>query len=103
MKHRKDPKGNALRDGEGYIKEENGKIRYRYRYQDSRTGKQVCFYAKTLDELRIKEKRHEKEIEQGVIRASEGYKMLLNEAFTQYLKTKQLAGSTKANYISIWK
>lgn len=29
--------------------------------------------------------------------------MLLNEAFTQYLKTKQLAGSTKANYISIWK
>lgn len=25
MKHRKDPKGNALRDGEGYIKEENGK------------------------------------------------------------------------------
>lgn len=103
MKHRKDPKGNALRDGEGYIKEENGKIRYRYRYQDSRTGKQICFYAKTLDELRIKEKRHEKEIEQGVIRASEGYKMLLNEAFTQYLKTKQLAGSTKANYISIWK
>ena len=79
MKHRKDPKGNALRDGEGYIKEENGKIRYRYRYQDSRTGKQVCFYAKTLDELRIKEKRHEKEIEQGVIRASEGYKMLFGK------------------------
>ena len=102
MRHKKDPEGRVLRDREGYIREQDGKIRYRYRYRDNLTKKTICIYAKTLHELREKVKAHEKEKENGVVRAYEGRKMTLNEARDRYLQTKVFAESTQVNYIATW-
>lgn len=102
MKRRKDPKGNLLKEREGYVEEKNGEIRYRYRYQDKETGKKVCIYAKSLSKLREKVKEYQEELEKDVIKGSEENKIALNEAFERYLKTKHLAGSTKSNYLGIW-
>ena len=104
MKKRKDPSGKVLRDREGYVLNEEGKvIRYRYRYIDQSTGQQKCIYGKTLEELRERVKKIEQATERGILREAEGYKMTLNQAFSEYLKTKQLAESTLSNYKSIWR
>lgn len=103
MKKRKDPSGKVLRDREGYVLNKEGKVvRYRYRYIDQSTSQQRCIYGKTLEELRDRIKKLEQVAERGTLRATEGYKMTLNQAFTEYLKTKQLAESTLSNYKSIW-
>ena len=83
MKRRKDPKGNLLKEREGYVEEKSGEIRYRYRYQDKETGKKVCIYAKSLSKLREKVKEYQEELEKGVIKGSEENKILLNEAFAR--------------------
>ena len=104
MRKRKDPTGKVLRDREGYILNEEGKVvRYRYRYIDQFTGQQKCIYGKTLEELRERVRKMEQATERGILREAEGHKMTLNQAFAEYLKTKQLAESTLSNYKSIWR
>ena len=88
MKRRKDPKGNLLKEREGYVEEKSGEIRYRYRYQDKETRKKVCIYAKSLSKLREKVKEYQEELEKGVIKGSEENKILLNEAFARGFKNK---------------
>ena len=87
---RKDSKGRVLRKGESQIRDNL----YSFRWTD-RNRKRQCFYAPTLDELRIQEDQIQKEITLGVSRTA----ITLNEQILIYLKIKNnLAQSTKGNY-----
>lgn len=93
---RRDPKGYELRDGEGYIVDDNGKIRYRYRKQVN--GKTICVYANSLKKLRkIVDNRNR-------VKAYDDLEdMTLNEARDIYVDTIHISDSTRANYNSIWR
>lgn len=59
---RKDPKGRVLKEGEGYRKTDK---LYTYRYRDIK-GKVKAIYASDLKELRKKEEKIKKQIDDGI-------------------------------------
>ena len=81
-KKRTDKKGRVLRTGEMQRSEDN---RYMYRYTDL-SGKKRTIYALTLAELREKERRIQRDLEDG-IDCSRG-DMTLNQLFQLYMETK---------------
>ena len=90
MTARKDNKGRVLNSGESQRK--NGL--YMYRWVDFNKKRQ-CIYAKTLNDLRKKEKDIQFERLQGVTREN----MTLNELIEVYISTKaNIAPSTRTNY-----
>ena len=95
---RKDNKGRNLRIGESQRKDG----RYMYRCLDERTGQRITIYDTELPALRVKEKKLVKDIEDGIALESRLKNMTVNELFARYLETKNLAGSTRANYIATW-
>lgn len=95
---RKDSKGRKLRDGET----ERVDGRYCFRYTDSRTGKRQGIYAHDLVTLREKEKQIAKDIEDGILADRATKKLTLNEMFAEYMQTRKLKESTRANYQRIW-
>ena len=75
--------------------------RYLYRYTDL-SGRKRTVYAVTLVELREKEKRIERDLQDG-IDSSKG-DMTLNQMFQIYMETKSdLRESTRYNYMGVWK
>lgn len=86
-KSRKDSKGRKLRDGESERKDG------RYRYTDIRTGKRNSIYAATLPELRTKEKRLEKDLDDNILTDGAVKKMTLNALFDTYMATHEIADS----------
>lgn len=95
---RKDPKGRKLNDGESWRSEG----RYCYRYTDPATGKRKAIYASDLPKLRIKEKKLEKDMDDGILMDTASQKMTLNTLFEHYLETRILSNTTKVNYIRLW-
>lgn len=94
---RKDNKGRNLRTGESQRKDG----RYMYRWTVS--GKEKTVYAKTLIELREKEKQIAKDIEDG-IDTLKGNKLTLNDVYKKYMDTKtNLKESTRGNYLYMYK
>lgn len=95
---RKDHKGRKLREGESWRSDG----RYSYRYTDIRTGKRLTIYAQDLPELREKEKQIAKDMEDNILTDGAIKKMTLNTLFSRYMATRELAESTRTNYINIW-
>lgn len=95
---RKDPKGRKLREGESWRNDG----RYSYRYTDIRTGKRHTVYAQDLPELREKEKQIAKDIDDHILTDMAIKKMTLNTLFERYLATRELADSTRINYMRLW-
>jgi integrase len=95
---RKDQKGRKLREGESWRSDG----RYSYRYTDIRTGKRLTVYAQDLPELREKEKQIVKDMEDNILTDGAIKKMTLNTLFIRYMSTRELAESTRTNYINTW-
>lgn len=95
---RKDHKGRKLREGESWRSDG----RYSYRYTDIRTGKRLTIYAQDLPKLREKEKQIAKDMEDNILTDGAIKKMTLNTLFSRYMATRELAESTRTNYINIW-
>ena len=95
---RKDHKGRKLREGESWRSDG----RYSYRYTDIRTGKRLTIYAQDLPELREKEKQIAKDMEDNILTDGVIKKLTLNTLFDRYMATRELAESTRVNYINIW-
>lgn len=76
MERRKDNKGKVLNKGESQRKD----LTYMYRYKDL-NGERKCIYAKTLNDLRKKEKEILKNLNDGVYDNS----YTLNQVFYRYL------------------
>ena len=94
MERRKDDKGRVLKEGESQRK--NGT--YMFRYYDL-SKKRKCIYAKTLSELREKEKEVNKDGVLGIYTND----FTLNDAFDRYISTKtdkELKPRTKYKYIA---
>ena len=93
-KARKDNRGYALRTGE-YQRQDG---RYAFAYTNVK-GERHTIYAKTLADLRIREKKILREIEDGLDpRAAE--RITLNEIYDKYLSQKyDLKETTKGNYV----
>lgn len=90
---RKDTKGHILRTRE-YQRPDG---RYMYSYVDW-GGKRRCVYAKTLKELRQKEEKIQKELDNG-IDPGMADRITLNELYDRYMKQKyDLKASTKTVY-----
>lgn len=97
VKARKDKKGYALRTGE--CQRTDG--RYSYSYTD-RYGRRHSIYAKTLVELRAKEKELQRAYDDGLdpIKAD---KLTLNDVYDKYISQKfDLKPTTKANYMYMY-
>lgn len=90
MEKRKDKKGRVLKEGES--QRPNGGYAYRWR---TKTGKRLSVYAKTLPELREKEKQISKDTLNGL--NLDERSMTLNELFEKW---KSLKISVKPNTIS---
>ena len=91
---RKDTKGYVLRTGE--CQRNDG--RYSYSYTDAESNRHTV-YAKTLAELRKKERKIIRDIEDG-IDAHAPEKTTLNQLYDKYIGQKyDLKPTTKANYI----
>lgn len=89
---RKDNKGRVLREGEGQRK--NGSYQYRWR---DKAGKRHITYAKTLEELREKQKRIFKNEVDGLQVTSS--KMTLNDMYNIWKKIKRgIKDNTFQNY-----
>ena len=95
---RKDLKGRRLKEGESWRNDG----RYSYRYTDVRTGKRRTIYARDLPELREKERKIAKDMDDNILTDSAIRKMTLNTLFEQYLTTRELKESTRANYMRMW-
>ena len=78
MVRRKDSKNRVLKEGESERK--NGT--YEYKYRDN-TGKRKSVYAKTLDELREKEKSIERDLTDGIISSDLTVYQLVEEYLSQ--------------------
>lgn len=90
---RKDKNRVVLRKGETYRESDN---RYVYRWVD-KTGKRHSVYAKTLDELREKEKEVAKDISDGI--KAEARSVTLNDIYNLWKETKRgLKNTTYQNY-----
>lgn len=91
---RRDSKGYALKTGESQRKDG----RYSFGYTD-RFGKRHNIYAKSLSDLRIKEKQIKADLDDG-LDSVKAAKMTLNDMFDRYMKQKHnLKDTTKRNYI----
>ena len=77
---RKDSKNRVLRAGESQRKDGT----YMYRYTDVR-GKRVCAYARTLEDLRVKEQTIQKELNDGIDYAAG--KIIVLDLLKRYLAT----------------
>lgn len=77
MERRKDNKGRVLVKGESQRKD----LTYMFRYNDL-DGNRKCVYAKTLDELRKKEKEISKNLDLGIYTND----FTLNQLFERYLE-----------------
>lgn len=82
MGKRKDKNGRVLKSGEG--QRENGT--YVYRFTDT-VGKRRCVYAKTLDELRLKETDIQKDLADGI--NSEAGEMTVCELIDRYINLRR--------------
>lgn len=94
LQRRKDNKGRVLNTGESQRKN----LTYMYRWEDLK-GKKKTIYAKTLNELREKEKEIQNELLKGISRSDS----TLNEQIEFYLNSKKdLAYSTHYNYVKYY-
>ena len=92
VKVRKDSKGNILRTGE--CERKDG--RYSFSYTVDKVRKVI--YAKTLVELRIKEKKIKRDIEDG-LDPGRADSMTLNQLFDKFIGQKyDIKNSTRVNY-----
>ena len=90
MGNRKDSKGRVLKDGET----ERGDGRYCYRYYGL-DGKRKYIYDKDLSSLRDKERKINKDLEDGIYSNN----ITLNEAFERYMSVKtDLREGTRHKY-----
>ncbi len=90
--NRKDRKGRKLKDGESH--RADGRYQYRYNLGN---GNRHTVYARTLSELREKEKRIHTDLNDGIITTVA--KVTVNEIFELYMQGKtELKQSTKTNY-----
>ena len=89
---RKDSKNRVLRSGESQRKDGT----YMYRYTDVR-GKRVCVYARTLEDLRVKEQTIQKELNDGIdYTAGE---IIVLDLLKRYIATKTgVRYNTKVGY-----
>lgn len=95
---RKDSKGRNLGRGEGQRRDG----RYYFQYKDA-LGKKRVVYATDLPELRKKEKRISKDLEDAIDEVSS--RMTLNQLFDLYLSSKnpdKFRDTTRDNYLSMW-
>lgn len=93
---RKDNKGRNLRTGES----QRSDGRYEYKYTDY-SGKRKTVYSLDLAELREKEKKIQKDLEDGI--NTEYAKRTLNKQFEFYLQTKlKLRDTTLEGYRYMW-
>lgn len=98
MANRKDAKGKVLRKGEHYRSTDG---RYSYIYTDP-LGKKKTLYAKTLVELREKEKQLVRDQLDGLDIYVAG-SADVNFLFDRYISTKsELRSSTYSNYMYFW-
>ncbi|KIR03479.1 hypothetical protein P261_02294 [Lachnospiraceae bacterium TWA4] len=95
---RQDNKGRKLKEGESYRSDG----RYDYRYTDEKTGKRKHVYAKSLPELREKEKQLQKDLDEEIVTDASAKKMTVNELFARYMESKELKDGTRKNYVSTW-
>ena len=94
---RKDTKGYVLRTGE--CQRSDG--RYSYSYTDQESNRHVV-YAKSLAELRKKERKIIRDLEDG-IDAHAPEKTTVNQLYDKYISEKyDLKPTTKANYIYMY-
>ena len=70
--------------------------------QDIRTGKRRTIYAQDLPELREKEKKIAKDMDDNILTDSAIKKMTLNTLFERYMATRELKEPTRVNYIRVW-
>ncbi|MBG9979372.1 integrase DNA-binding domain-containing protein [Ruoffia tabacinasalis] len=95
MKRRKNSKGLVLRNRESERK--NG---YQYRWIDDQ-GKRKYLYAKTLQELRLKEEQLQKKMLMGIRSSGRGVK--LNQVYNSWFSTKiGLRPTSKDCYIGLY-
>lgn len=95
-KKRVDSKGRVLRVGES----QNKQGRYIYKWTDC-TGARNTVYATTLVELREKEQRIQRDIQDGI--SSTSANMTLNQLFDLYMNTKSNIGeTTRVLYLTYW-
>ena len=89
---RKDSKNRVLRSGESQRKDGT----YMYRYTDVR-GKRVCVYARTLEDLRVKEQTIQKEHNDGIDYAAG--EIIVLDLLKRYIATKTgVRYNTKVGY-----
>lgn len=89
---RKDSKNRVLRNGESQRKDGT----YMYRYTDVR-GKRVCVYARTLEDLRVKEQTIQKELNDGIDYAAG--EIIVLDLLKRYIATKTgVRYNTKVGY-----
>lgn len=94
---RKDNKGRNLRTGES----QRPDGRYMYRWQEN--GKTKSVYSMDLGDLREKERKIQRDLEDG-INTSVADSMTLNEAYGRWIKTRtDLRKSTLATYDGVYK
>lgn len=98
-KSRKDPQGRVLKTGEFY---RNSDGLYIYRYTNE-IGDRQQISAKTLKDLREKEKRIQRDLLDG-IRTHDAMKTTLNMLFDGFIqrKSKKLRPNSVSNYNQIW-
>ena len=97
VKARKDTKGYALRTGECQRKDG----RYSYSYTD-RNGIRHSIYAKTLVDLRTREKKLQRDYDDGLdpVKAA---RLTLNHVYDRYISQKyDLKATTKNNYVYMY-
>lgn len=95
---RKDSRGRNLKVGESQRKDGL----YMYRYTDEKTGKRLTIYDADLASLRVKEKQISKDMDEDIVTDQAVRKMTVNMLFERYMESKQLAQTTKVNYLNMW-
>lgn len=96
MVRRKDNKGRVLEKGESQRKDGL----YVYQYSDI-SGKRKSVYAKTLSDLRKKEKQVRRDLEDNI--NTTAAEITLNEQFEKYMSLKkQISDTTRQTYWDMW-
>lgn len=95
-KKRTDSRGRVLKVGES----QNKQGRYIYKWTDA-AGTRNTVYATTLVELREKEQRIQRDIQDGI--SSTSANMTLNQLFNLYMNTKSnIRETTRVLYLTYW-
>lgn len=95
-KKRTDSRGRVLKVGES----QNKQGRYIYKWTDA-AGTRNTVYATTLVELREKEQRIQRDIQDGI--SSTSANMTLNQLFNLYMSTKSnIRETTRVLYLTYW-